>query len=285
MSDPSSIRQLLKNLNDSAAKIKGFGWTAPPGWQLDPQWRSLPEAKDEASTAARQAAVTALLQNWNAESQAKLLADFVADVRALSCDVAAVLRNHAKDFDNPSAACAVSDLFGLAAEGNLPALIKKLKAIAAPGLVAMSVRQAGIFLEKEAERLGREWLSRAATSQSTGAKANGDGLPVIPGEIELIPGGFIYRGVQMDLSGKPWEVLKALVESRLKRLSSQQLLKTIWWEDSMNASDQNVKDAVSEARTVLQAAMRKAGVRKPKDPLRCVDKGSNLAWALELEQV
>src|SRR5262249_25682227 len=117
--------------------------------------------------------------------------------------------------------------------------------------------------------------SRAPTGQSTVATNKDTRPPTIPGANEKIPGGVFYPGVQMDLSGKPWEVLKAFVESRLKRQSCQQLLAAIWSE-SEYASEQNVKDAISEVRTALKQASRKAGMRKPKDPLPCVDKGRNL---------
>jgi hypothetical protein len=111
-----------------------------------------------------------------------------------------------------------------------------------------------------------------------------DDLPSIPGLLKLIPGGFVYRERQTeDLSGKPWQVLRKILQSRIGRITSRGLLATVW-KDKPDTTDQNVKDAISTVRQALRRAMKRAGVKRPSDPLPAVDQGCNLSWKLDLGQ-
>jgi hypothetical protein len=108
-----------------------------------------------------------------------------------------------------------------------------------------------------------------------------DEFPSIHGVLTLAPGGFELRGEQGNLSGKAWEVLRAFVRSKLKRVTAASLLSDVWGSDS-DATSVNVIDEVGKARKALQKAMKKS--RKPAaNPLPCVDKGRNLAWELRLQ--
>jgi hypothetical protein len=102
----------------------------------------------------------------------------------------------------------------------------------------------------------------------------------VGGGLVMVPGGVSWRGETEDLSGKAWAVLDGFVRSRTRRLSSRYLIATLWG-DRPDATDQNVKDVIQEARTALRRLFQKAKASDPpKDPLRCVDHGDNLAWEL-----
>jgi hypothetical protein len=113
----------------------------------------------------------------------------------------------------------------------------------------------------------------------------GAGAPAEPRPLEIIPGGFILqrngRPVTGNLSGKPWEVLKAFTASRTGRVTAKDLLATVWEADTL-ATAQNVKDAVTGVRKALAKALEATPPYDEHDPLPCVDRGPDLAWKLDL---
>jgi hypothetical protein len=98
--------------------------------------------------------------------------------------------------------------------------------------------------------------------------------------LRLVPGGFIYRNISIDLSGKPLEVLKEMLSARHSRISCADLLRTAW--DGDGVCEETVKSAVSDAREALREALRQAKIRWRQDPIKAVDRGRNLAWKLNL---
>ena len=103
-------------------------------------------------------------------------------------------------------------------------------------------------------------------------------------------GGFIYRNVEEQLSGKPLDVLKALYHAPRKTLTKNDLLKTFWTDSAVE--DSTVSNAVSDARKALVRAMKRAGTKAPRGakktyPIMNVNRGggdgegSRTAWKLE----
>ncbi len=97
--------------------------------------------------------------------------------------------------------------------------------------------------------------------------------------VEIIEGGFVYRKKTFNLSGKPLQILQALISAKDFRISAQDLQQTIW-EDTETGLE-TVRNAVSDARKALRDAAKSQGVEL-KDPIPCVDRGKNLAWSLDL---
>ncbi|HJZ57856.1 MAG TPA: hypothetical protein VKE74_23050 [Gemmataceae bacterium] len=97
--------------------------------------------------------------------------------------------------------------------------------------------------------------------------------------LSFLPGAIAYCGKQEPLSGKPLQILEALNGSRWKRLTQQALIKQVWQDTS--PSEENVRSTISHARTALVNLLKKAGVKRPGDPIPVVDRGTGrTAWAL-----
>ncbi|HUT91327.1 MAG TPA: winged helix-turn-helix domain-containing protein [Thermoguttaceae bacterium] len=112
-----------------------------------------------------------------------------------------------------------------------------------------------------------------------------DDSPPPPDDDVLViePGGFRLYGVKVPLSGKPLQVLERFVESRDRLVTCKQLHESVW--KGVVVTDDTVRAAVKDLRRGLRGAMRKARIEKrsrPEDPVRCVDRGRNLAWQLDL---
>jgi len=136
----------------------------------------------------------------------------------------------------------------------------------------------------------------AGTPTPKGTDADRDGVennPTAPAKdnsLTLLPGGFVYRKVEMDLSGKPLDILKALYLAPLKTLKRNQLVGRLWKENAVENS--TVSNAISDARNALRAAMKRAKRRAPKGaknnyPIVTINRGggdgedSRTAWRLE----
>jgi hypothetical protein len=148
--------------------------------------------------------------------------------------------------------------------------------------------EAGIILANELRSAtvtppGKETagVGNAKTLETTISASPAHDLPSIPGVLQLIPGGFVHRGQQQDLSGNNWKVLREFIIAPHHRRSCDQLLATIWDKES-SAEKQAVLDAVCAIRKALRAAMAQGRRKKLVDPLPCVDKGQNCAWELRV---
>jgi len=90
---------------------------------------------------------------------------------------------------------------------------------------------------------------------------------------EFIPGGFIYRRKQYDLSGQPLRLLQCFASARFRTLTHQQIIEGVWG-DAYSPSDGRVRGLVSELRNALRELLNLCS-----DPLPSV--GAS-AWRLEL---
>lgn len=91
------------------------------------------------------------------------------------------------------------------------------------------------------------------------------------------PGMAIFRGKRIDLSGKPWALLKALVEANGKRLDAQQLKDSAWGHDEF-PDDRALVSQLSILRTKLRKSLQ---LPENTDPVPCVDRGPRKAWQLK----
>jgi hypothetical protein len=131
------------------------------------------------------------------------------------------------------------------------------------GRTGYEVRRCGLTLRPVPQPLLRALLRSA-----------GVGRP-----LRFLPGAFVYRGVKIDLGGKPLAVLRALAGSRTGRCTCTDLMDSCW--DHGDAEIGTVKVAVSAARKALRRAVKEAG-QNCDDPLPTVDRGRDLAWSLTL---
>jgi hypothetical protein len=111
------------------------------------------------------------------------------------------------------------------------------------------------------------------TPAISGAPGGGNGLT-------FRPGGFVYRGVEQPLMGKPLAVLRSFAESPDRTRTAKDLHKLLY-ENETPRLDDTIRSHVSKARGALRQAIRKAGVAFEDDPLPCIDRGKGaLAWRL-----
>jgi hypothetical protein len=97
--------------------------------------------------------------------------------------------------------------------------------------------------------------------------------------LELAPGGFAYHGKPYILTGRPRQMLKALLESKFLRLSRHDLRKAMNLDDERDGfHDQVVKDSALQLRRALRAA---AGKRCD-DPLPSIGRGDDLTYILDM---
>ena len=107
-----------------------------------------------------------------------------------------------------------------------------------------------------------------------------DGSP-IESPVSLIAGGFLYGGKKTELSGRPYQMLCALLKLRFRSKSVTQLIDDMELDDdSVSFPDQVIKDSAKKLR-VLKDAAKLAG--KPiANPLPSTGKGEDLAYKLSL---
>jgi hypothetical protein len=128
-------------------------------------------------------------------------------------------------------------------------------------------------------RAAAEAIAGAVTAGT--APANGDKAAV--NSLALAPGGFTYRGGRViNLSGRPLDMLRALLESRHCRCGTAELRQAMGVDDeNVNYPEQVVKDTAK----ILRAALRKAvyAARQTcENPLPSVGRGKDLTYALHL---
>jgi hypothetical protein len=100
--------------------------------------------------------------------------------------------------------------------------------------------------------------------------------------VELIPGGFLYKGKTHDLTGRPLEMLKALLKSCYLRLSASEVREALRVDDeTVEFPEQVIKDTASELRLKLRKAVADAGL-KCDNPLPSLGKGKDLTYKLDL---
>lgn len=102
-----------------------------------------------------------------------------------------------------------------------------------------------------------------------------------PRRLTFYPGAYSFANAEESLSGKPLEVLQALDAANHNTATLIELQMKIWSET--NSGEEAVRSAVSKARGSLRRVLRKAGFKRPCDPIPVVDRGpKRTAWRLEL---
>jgi hypothetical protein len=124
---------------------------------------------------------------------------------------------------------------------------------------------------------------RALLDEIDGRQAPAPRAPrTAPPALELIPGGFAYRGHPYGLTGKPLILLRELLKARFSRCAVDQLRQAGGWDDDfIEFPKQAVKDAVKDLRAALRKAIRDAG-ESCKNPLPSIGKGADLTYQLSL---
>jgi hypothetical protein len=102
-----------------------------------------------------------------------------------------------------------------------------------------------------------------------------------PKKLTFLPGGFIYRGHEHRLSGKPLQVLQALQGAIHQTITLKELQDKVWTDSE--AGEEAVRSAVMTARKALRKALRAAHIQSTEDPILLVDRGTGFtAWRLNL---
>jgi hypothetical protein len=110
-----------------------------------------------------------------------------------------------------------------------------------------------------------------------------EGRPPAGVGLELIAGGFAYRGRAHELTGNPLTVLRELLASRYRRRLRSDLANVLFPpnEKFVAYPEQAVRDAATELRAALRAAVKASGVSCD-DPLPCKGKGADCAYFLTI---
>jgi hypothetical protein len=99
-------------------------------------------------------------------------------------------------------------------------------------------------------------------------------------ELVLDPGGFRLGGEHHDLSGRPFAMLKALLESRDHCATADDLRVAMDINnDSVDFPEQVVRDTAKKLRTVLRKA---AGCSEKQNPLPSSGRGAELSYRISL---
>jgi hypothetical protein len=108
-----------------------------------------------------------------------------------------------------------------------------------------------------------------------------------PANLEIIAGGFAYRGKTYDLAGRSFQMLRALFDAKHHRMSRNDLRTQLSVnDDHVNYPDQVIADTAKSLRKALRKALEETGELerdgKTIDPLPSYDEGKNLAYGLNM---
>jgi hypothetical protein len=102
------------------------------------------------------------------------------------------------------------------------------------------------------------------------------------GDIEIIPGGFSYRGSKNDLTGRPLAMLRELRNAPDRRLTGDMLRSRMNINDEfVNSPERVIRDTAKNLRKRLKKAIRDAGLHCD-DPLPSVGRGADLTYRLNM---
>jgi hypothetical protein len=109
-----------------------------------------------------------------------------------------------------------------------------------------------------------------------------EGPAANPHTLRLIDGGFEYRGMANDLTGRPRAMLESLLTAAHHRCTIDTLrgLMNVNDED-VNFPEQVIRGTASTLRAALRAAVQQAGLACP-DPLPSTGRGKDLTYRLEM---
>jgi hypothetical protein len=106
----------------------------------------------------------------------------------------------------------------------------------------------------------------------------------VPVAVSLCPGGFEYRGHPNKLSGRPLQMLKAMLGSRHLRCTRDELRKSMGIDDdAVSYPEKVVIDTGKKLRAALLAALRASGQKCDDfDPLPSTGEGADLTYSLNM---
>jgi hypothetical protein len=139
------------------------------------------------------------------------------------------------------------------------------------------------WLSRRARRLPTTPTERNMLVKGISHEARAAASPRNESGIELVAGGFIFHGIPHNLTGRPREMLEALVNAAPHhRLPAASLRQALGIDDlKVDFPEQVVRDTAKNLRAALRAALKTAG-RSCKDPLLSVGRGEELAYALDM---
>jgi len=136
-------------------------------------------------------------------------------------------------------------------------------------------------LQLTQEMFDRLWANMRLETQAVG-ELPPVVLPHPSAGVDLIPGGFAYQGKPHNLTGRPRDMLAALLSSRFLRCTASELREKLGVDDeAVTYPDQVVKDAAGTLRQALKGAVKAAGMAC-KDPLPSTGKGKDLTYGLAM---
>jgi hypothetical protein len=102
------------------------------------------------------------------------------------------------------------------------------------------------------------------------------------GPLALIAGGFAYYGRAHDLTGRPRDMLEALLEAPFRRCRASDVRKALDVDDeAVDRPEQVVKDTAKMLRNALNKAVKDAG-KSCENPLRSLGRGKDLTYILDV---
>jgi hypothetical protein len=102
------------------------------------------------------------------------------------------------------------------------------------------------------------------------------------GPLELLPNGFAYMGKDYRLTGRPRQILEALLKAPHQKRYARELCKDLQIdEDSVDYPEQVIRDATTDLRKMLRTAIQDAG-QNHEQPLPSSGRGTSLAYQLDL---
>jgi hypothetical protein len=108
------------------------------------------------------------------------------------------------------------------------------------------------------------------------------GLPPAAGPLELIDGGFAFRGRDFSLSGRPLAMLRELLAARHRRMTATGLASAMGVDpDAVTYPEQVVRDTAAALRCALRLAVEEADL-SCEDPLPSHGRGQDLTYQLSL---
>jgi hypothetical protein len=133
--------------------------------------------------------------------------------------------------------------------------------------------------------------SPRALAGSDGAGAPSESPAITPatvaeqdldGDLALCAGGFEFRGQPHTLTGRPLDMLRALLAARFRCLGVDELRVALAIDDvAVSFPEQVVKDSAKDLRRALRQAVESAGLSCD-DPLPSQGKGKSLSYRLSL---
>jgi hypothetical protein len=105
---------------------------------------------------------------------------------------------------------------------------------------------------------------------------------LLDGGLRLAPGGFLYGGQFHNLTGRPLQMLTALLDAPFGRMTADELRKVMAVDDeAVEFPEQVVKDAAKALRASLRQAAEAIG-RPVDNPLPSSGRGADLTYSLNM---